>query len=199
MSTQTDHHAAAMAFLAERLGADAPAAIELIGERPGGELEGEGAVSIYRFRAAIGGEAETEYVVVAGETEPNYYPTWGLDADRVYSLHLGTRFMLVLEIGQLPLDQLPSDLPASIAEFVASAAPGEPYVDGGAAAAFVVDDELHAVWRARIGDDDVYVIGGGAPPGIYRLASVPPHAVYRIHLGNVIRAEPPLDEDADEA
>lgn len=194
MDESAEHRRGAEAFLAAQLGADAPRELRLLARFDGGELEGEGAVSIYGFTLARGGQIE-ECFAVAGETESGYYPAWGLSPEQMYSVHLGTRFMLVMEVAQVPPGNLPADAERQILDTVASAAPGETLSEFSPAAAFTVDGRTHAVCRLRVAGEAVYAIGLDAPPGIYRLAHLPPHAVYRLHLGNLIRAEPAVPED----
>jgi hypothetical protein len=64
-------------------------------------------------------------------------------------------------------------------------------------AAFAAEGAVHAVCRVTVADEEVYVVTADAPPGIYRQTHLPPHVVYRLHLGKLIRAE--REEPADAA
>ncbi len=187
-----DHEQMAREFLRKQLGPAAPAELTLLGRFNERVLEGEGPVSIFSFQAAIGGTAPETYHVVAGQTEPNYYPAWSLSPDELYSLHLGTRFMLVMSIARVPLEELPPDVEQRTREMLAKVAPGEAVTDFKLAAAFSMEGQKHAVARCRIADEDVYVLCADLPPGIYRYPYLPPNVVYRLHLGNVIRREESL-------
>ena len=179
----------ALDFLRTQLGAAAPAALEQVAEFVGQPLEREGAMTVFAFTADIGGAGESRYYVVAGETEPNYYPVWNLRPHEIYAVHLGTRFMLVLTIAQCPPDERPEDLDGKTRAFIESVAPGQAITDVSLAAAFRVDDQTHAVYRLCIDAEPVYVFGADCPPGIYRQADLPPRVAYRLHLGNLILAE----------
>jgi hypothetical protein len=189
MSQTAEHRAAAKALLVEYFGDDAPENLDLLAQFPGGELEGEGAVSIFLCRAPRGGDGPESLFVVAGDTVPNYYPAWDLTPEQMYSVHLGTRFMLVLQVGLISLDDLGDDLESQILEIIHAVEPDQPIRDYRPVAAFRVEDQTHAVARLTVADVDVYVIGADAPPGIYQQTHLPPHVVYRLHLGNLIRQE----------
>ncbi len=190
----TDHREAALDYLRRALGAAAPAALVEIGRLKQSPLEGEGAITAFAFSAAVGGGTVEQYVVVAGDTEPNYYPVWNLSPDEYLRLHLGTRFMLVLQIAQLPHDPEAAAL-ADMRGQLAGVVPGQPVEDLAAAATFGLDRQRHVVARARIGPEPVYLLGGDLPLGIYRQVELPPHVVYRLHLGTVLCMEPdPVDE-----
>jgi hypothetical protein len=194
MDSTGDHSRSARQYLTGQLGSAAPADLALAAEFDEHPLEGEGRVSIFTFTAAPGGNPPEQFFVVAGQTQPNYYPSWGLSADEVYSLHIGTRFMLVLEISQLTPAQLPATLEKDTVESLATLAPGAPIGDFRAVAAFALEDHKHAVARCRIAGQEVYVVTADLPLGIYQRVDLPPHVVYRIHLGNVIRLERPDSE-----
>ena len=186
---QAKHEKAAVEFLAAQLKDYAPATIAHQATFEGSPLEGEGAMSVFRFRATVGGGEPADYWVVAGQTEPNYYPHWGLDAEQVYETHLGTRFMLVLGVAVVPLCDTPDDHVQRVAAFIASAAPGAAIENIEPAAIFRVQDGVYGVFRARVGGDDVYILGLDCPPGIYRDTNLPPHVVFRRHIGRLIRRE----------
>jgi len=194
MMADSDHEQLARDYLIRELGPSAPMQFLPLGHFAESPLEGEGSVTIFSFEASIGGGETQTYHVVAGQTAPNYYPTYGLSIEDIYSLHVGTRFMLVLEVGMLPLEQLPSSIEADMREDLARVAPGEPVSDFELIAGFAVEDQKHAVARCRIGPETVYVFGGDLPLGIYRQIHLPPQVVYRVHLGNVLRLEKPAGD-----
>ncbi|MBI4581184.1 MAG: hypothetical protein HY718_15890 [Planctomycetes bacterium] len=189
MSDVSAHKQMALDFLAGELGRDAPrdlTAAATFDEHP---LEKEGCVTVFAFDASIGGNPVEPFYVVAGETSTNYYPQWGLDPEQIYDVHLGTRFMLVVEVQQLPLAELPPTLESDARDRLAGVVPGAPVAEFRPVAAFVAEGHKHAVCRARIADEEVHVLAGDLPLGIYRLINLPPHVVYRLHLGNIIRME----------
>jgi hypothetical protein len=195
MMTKPEHEQLAREYLDRELGADAPTQLTPLGPFDESPLEGEGAVTLFSFEASIGGAETKTYNVVAGRTVANYYPSYNLAHEDIYSLHVGTRFMLVLEVGLLPVEQLPPSVEADISRAIAGVAPGEPVTDFELVAAFAVEDQKHAVGRCRIGREAVYVLGGDLPLGIYRQIHLPPQVVYRLHLGNVIRMERPQGDE----
>ena len=90
----------ALGYLREQLKDAAPSELSnprLFERSP---LEGEGATVVFEFVADVGGRGAERHFVVVGLTEPNYYPAYGLDADEAFSLHLGTRFMLLIGVAQ---------------------------------------------------------------------------------------------------
>lgn len=184
-----EHEAAAFAYLRAELGSDSPTSMTHQATFPGAPLEGEGDMSVFGFSASIGGEPEQDYRVVAGQTSPNYYPSWKLDTEEAFELHLGTRFMLVMEVATVPSTALPPNWMERITEFIHSVAPGEPIADVVPAVVFKVGDELHLVSRAKIADEEVYVLGLDCPPGVYRKIDLPPHVIFRLHVGMLIRRE----------
>jgi hypothetical protein len=190
-----EHRAEALRFLRQQLAGDAPQAIEHLASFPGQPLEGEGEMSVFAFCASVGGSEACRYHVVSGATTPNYYPAWGLDVDQVYELHLGTRFMLVMQVRTIGIDDLPADWPAKTTAFIGTIAPREPVTEMSVAAAFRVGDELHLVSRLRIAEEEVYVLGLDCPPGVYREIELPPHVIFRKHIGRLIR----LEADAEAA
>jgi len=192
------HKQMALDYLAAVLQADAPQDLVPVAAFDEDPLEGEGKATVFAFNASLGGNPEEPFYVVAGQTVANYYPQWGLDADQIYSVHLGTRFMLVVEVQQLPLKELPPTLEQDAREGLSGLVPGEPVSDLVPVAAWAAEDQKHAVCTARIGGEQVYVMAADLPIGVYREIHLPPHVVYRWHLGNVIRMERPDDED-DEA
>lgn len=177
-------------YLKTALGDGAPAVLTPLACFEEAPLEGEGAVGLFRFQADLAGVGErASYVVVAGETEPNYYPDWGLSPEECYEMHLGTRFMLVAEVGQRPLEELPDGVGAWFTGFFAEAAPVARVIAVEPRAAFSVNGETHVVARVSLEGETVWCVGLEAPPGIYRTPDLPPHVVYRRHLGRLIRLE----------
>jgi len=190
-----DHERLARDYLIRELGPDAPKQLTPLGQFDESPLEGEGAVTVFSFEASIGGAELQPYHVVAGQTVPNYYPFYNLSNEDIYSLHIGTRFMLELEVGLIPVEQLPASLELDLRESIAGVAPGEDVTDFKSVAAFAVGDQRHAVVRCRIGPESVYVLGNDLPLGIYRQIHLLPQVIYRLHLGNVIRLEKPTPDE----
>ena len=183
------HRQQALDYLSIALSLHAPPDLTQEAVFEGQPLEREGDMSVFSFRAGVGGQEEQGYYVVAGQTDPNYYPEWGLTPEQIYDLHLGTRFMLVMKTSSFPLDKLPGDLPERIERFIGTVAPGARVRDVAPAAAFNIESDVHAICRATIAGESVYVIGLDAPPGIYRDVHLPPHVVFRRHIGQLIRRE----------
>ena len=101
---------AARRYLAAELGERAPTELALAAvfdERP---LEGEGRTAVLTFelpsgplsRSAGAAAGDPLHYVAVGETQPAYYPGYGLSPDDAYSLHVGTRFALVVGLRILP-------------------------------------------------------------------------------------------------
>lgn len=193
------HEQMALDYLNAVLREDAPASLTPVAAFDESPLEGEGKVTVFAFNARIGGNEDEPYYVVAGQTVANYYPQWGLDADQIYSLHLGTRFMLVVEVQQLPTTELPADLERQVHEAVGGIVPGAAVTEFQLVAAFQAEAQKHAVCRARIDGEDVYIMAADLPIGLYRETHLPPHVVYRWHLGSVIRMERPCEGEEEES
>lgn len=156
-------------------------------------LEGEGAAAVFSFSSGRGNSGPQPYYVIVGETEPNYYPEQGLDVEDAYCLHLGTRFMLVMGIAQVPPGQ-PDDSGYDAARdarmVVDRVAPDRVLSDVAIAATFDVGGEMHTVLRCSIDNQPVYVFGRDAPNGFSTRVDLAPQVVFRIHLGRVLLAEP---------
>lgn len=192
--SMSDHRESALDYLRQVLGDATPSSLVEIGRLKQSPLEGEGALTAFAFSAAVGGDETRQYVVVAGETEPNYYPAWNLSPDEYLRLHLGTRFMLVMQIAQVPHEDTFAALQDMRGQ-LGGAVPGQPIEPLSAAAAFALDDQRHLVARCRIGAEPVYLLGGDLPLGIYRQVDLPPHVIYRLHLGTILCMESdPVDE-----
>ena len=86
----------AQAWLSEQLGDAARQSLEHPTIFQHSPLEGEGAVAVFPFQLQRGSPGDGRHFVVVGRTEPNYYPAYDLTDDEMYSVHLGTRFMLVI-------------------------------------------------------------------------------------------------------
>jgi len=179
----------ALDYLSTELGDDAPETLVEVGQFDENVLENEGPVTIFTFSVSLGGNPEGLFFVVAGQTGPNYYPACDFCADQMYSLHLGTRFMLVMEIQRLDLEKLAPSLESEISEALGRIAPREVISEFRPVAAFTLEGQKHAVCRLRIANEEVYVLGGDLPLGVYREIGLPPHVVYRLHLGQIIRME----------
>jgi len=188
------HEQMAREYLNREFGAETPSTLQAVATFEQHPLEGEGPVTLFSFTASRDGNRPEDFHVIAGETKPNYYTDWGLSPDDLYSVHIGTRFMLVLEVGQLPLEELPSGLEEEIALLLGSVAPDEPIADFRPVAAFDMEGQRHAVCRLRLADEELYVLGGDLPLGIYRRVDLPPHVIYRLHLGKLIRLEEAAEE-----
>jgi hypothetical protein len=195
MATREALETQARAYLDEQLGDRAPRELQLVGvfeERP---LAGEGQTAIFAFQTEPANEvvaqqpAALHYYVVVGETEPNYYPTYGFDAEDAYSLHIGTRFMLGMN---MTLVDAPEDLPDArqavtmmVRDYLPDAAVGEPEL----ATVMRCAEDLFAVYRVSVNDQQVYFMGADLPPGFYELTEHPPQVALRLHLGKLIRQE----------
>lgn len=179
----------ALAYLRTQWGDRAPADLEWVANFQETPLEGEGPVSLFRFAMAMTGKEPDIFFVVAGRTQPNYYPDWGLTADDLYALHIGTRFMLVMEVSQIPDDRLPADAASWFQSFMAQVAPHTSVDRVRVAAGFLVDQARYLVAHLMVADEPILCVGYEAPPGIYRDVHLPPHVVLRRHLGQVIRHE----------
>lgn len=184
----------ALVYLAEAMRESAPNTLGNATIFPSSPLDGEGAVAVFEFGAQRSSLDAKRFFVAVGQTEANYYPAYDLTSDEAFSLHLGTRFMLVMGIGQASSAQLANvDAALAAKAVVDRVSPDLPVDDARVAAAFDVDGELHVIVSCRIGGRETYVMSGDAPPGIYERPSLPPQVVYRMHLGQVLRNEPDPD------
>lgn len=184
----------ALSYLAGQLRDRAPKTLGQAIHFPWSPLEGEGTTVIFPFRAKHGDEAEADYYVVVGRTEPNYYPAYGLSPEDAFHLHLGTRFMLVLGVAQrFPRAEDDFDMHRDARMIVDRVAPGEPIEALSLEASFDVEGQLHAVLRCRIRDAAVYIMAAHAPMGFSTHSHLPPQVAYRIHIGRALlhEAKPP--------
>lgn len=189
-SDESELRSLALSYLSAQLGAHAPAELGAARLFDASVLEGEGRVAVFEFDASPGGGERGAYFVVVGETEPNYFPRWTLTAEEQFRVHLGTRFMLVVGIGQARDEEWAGYEPLGDVERMAGqVAPGARVTEARAAAMFRAGEELHAVCRCRIGGEEVYALTRDAPPGFYRRCELPPHVVYRLHLGTLLERE----------
>ncbi len=190
----------ALAYLAEQLRSAAPPALVNPVLFPRSPLEGEGPTVLFGFTADRSGRGEEPYHVFVGKTEPNYYPTFDLNAEEAFDLHLGTRFMLVMGVALLdessagqspaPRSQDAYNAAADARGIVDRVSPDAAIEDLTIAAMFDVDGEIHAVLRCRVAEEPVYIMGRDAPPGFSKRVDLPPQVVFRLHLGHVLRQEP---------
>ena len=187
--------AAAERYLAQQLGERRPGEMRLEAGFEGGAPETGGAAAVFSFElppppsAAPCSPADLRHYVVAGETEPNYYPAYGLDADDAYSVHVGTRFMLEVEVQRIADEQEPPQARESLLGLLAQYAPGIEPEAIELAALFTCDDEPWAIYRVEIAGRSLYAMGAACPPGFYELTAYPPQAALRLHLGKLIRHE----------
>lgn len=196
----------ARTYLQEQLGPRAPQWLRLAGmfdERP---LDGEGVVGVFAFdlaptpgAAEHAGDYDPRHYVVAGETELNYYPQAGLAADEIYSVHLGTRFMLTLGAAGMPPAEEPPGAREALKAVLRGMAPDAELADVTLAALFRCGEQVFAVYRLRVNDEEVFAFGADCPPGFYRHTDLSPPVVLRLHLGQVIRQEKPERDDAQPA
>jgi hypothetical protein len=190
---------AATDYLRTHLRDRTPASLQLIGVFDEKPLDGEGRVAVFEFdlppanaTAACG--ADSRHVVAVGETEPNFYPGYGLAADDAYSLHVGTRFILGMGVEKLPVESEPPHFRQHMQMFVRGCNPTAGVSDETCVLLLRCEDQQFAVYRVSINGRAVYYVGGDLPPGFYELTDHPPQLALRLHLGKLIRteaAEPP--------
>jgi hypothetical protein len=190
----------ALSYLREQLREMAPITLShptIFARSP---LEGEGATMVFGFTCDRGTHGTEAHYVVVGRTEANYYASYGLDADEAFSLHLGTRFMLVMGVAQAAEQAGDNYDAVSDARVIADrVAPEMAVEDVRVAATFDVAGQLHSVLQCRLGGDEVYILGRDAPPGFSRRTDLPPHVVYRLHIGSVLRSEADADAARERA
>ncbi|MFN0137782.1 MAG: hypothetical protein ACKVS9_16890 [Phycisphaerae bacterium] len=185
----------AVEYLAAQLGPRAPKYLSLERQFDDSPLDGEGTTLIFSFdiepanAIAPCGPADKRHFVAVGETQTNYFPSYGLSPEDAYHFHLGTRFMLEMEIQKVGDDLEPPDARGQLRHFVDNYARGVAIEDERLAALFKCDEGYFAVYRLKLGDDQVYCMGGDCPPGFYKLTQYPPQTALRLHLGKLIRNE----------
>ncbi len=194
--TPSNRSAEALAYLQQELGPRAPQQVERAGAFDEAILAGEGAVTIFAFELAPEGGAklcgagyDPRHYVVVGDTTPNYFPAFGLDADDAYSLHLGTRFMLEMQISRAEAADEPPALREEMRSFAQGCNPLARLAALELAGLFRCEDQLYSVYRLNLDGVDVYGVGGDLPPGFYQLAQHPPQVALRLHLGKLLRTE----------
>lgn len=189
----------AIEYLRGELGERAPEYLALAGEFDEAPLEGEGRTWLFEFdlgggptaAAACGAGAAVDprHYVAIGETTANYFPAYGLSADDAYSFHVGTRFMLGMELQRVDASFEPPGARAALHALLRQFAPGAAVEGEELAALFRCDGDYYAVYRVTVGSQAVYVFGADCPPGFCRLTQHPPQAALRLHLGALIRRE----------
>lgn len=195
----------AFAYLREQLGEHTPNCLHLQGAFDESPLEGEGRTLLFSFDFVAPGAtavpegsagAALRHYVAVGETAPNYFPAYGLNADDAYSFHVGTRFMLEMALNRVETDLEPPGARDAMRRFVAEYARGAPVEQEELAALFRCEDGYFAVYRLTLGGEPVYCLGADCPPGFCRMAEHPPQAALRLHLGRLIRLEAKKQADA---
>ena len=188
---------AAWEYLRAELGGRAPQELRLEGAYAVSGLDGEGATALFSFDLLPGGDADgmgchaadPRHYIAVGDTQPNYFPAYGLDANQAFSFHLGTRFMLELEMRLVEADREPAGARELLRGVVAQYGGDQPIEREELAVLFECDEGLFAVYRLTIGGQDVYCMGADCPPGFYAMTEHPPQVALRLHLGGLIRAE----------
>lgn len=179
-------------YLVEVLGERAPSRVKpalKVDEHP---LEGEGPVAIFSFElppAPAAGDADPQHYVVVGETEPNYYPSYSLPPDELYSLHIGTRFMLALGMNVAPNADEPPAAREALRNFIHACNPEVPIDNEQLAALFTAGERYFAVYRVTLRGQEVYCFGADCPAGFSERVDLPPQIPLRLQLGRAIRAE----------
>jgi len=151
-------------------------------------LDGEGPTALFEFTIPSASAEQQRHFVAVGQTEPNYYPALDLSFDDAFALHLGTRFMLVMQVG-VATSAGELDVARAVQSLIDSVRPNEPVSDVELAASFDVDGQFHGVARCRIRNQSVYVFIGQAPAGFSTSIHHPAQVAYRIHLGRALIAE----------
>lgn len=182
--------AAALAYLHAQLGSRAPQVVQACATFDEAPLEGEGAVTVLAFDLKPEGPgANPRHYVVIGQTQPNYYPAYGLTPDEIYSLHIGTQFFLGVGVHVVEFAHEPPDARDGVAHFVETCNPGVPRGPIVLAGLFRGDGSFFAVYRLTVGDQEVYCFGADLPPAFSPLIDQPPQVALRLYLGRLLRAE----------
>jgi len=188
----------ALNYLQEQLGDRAPRQVRFEGEFDERPLDGEGATALFSFEllaergvgsGARSGPAEVKHYVAIGETEPNFFPAYGLSADDAYSFHVGTRFVLEMGLQVVDTTYEPPTARSLLHAAVRNYAAGAKLEKEELAALFRCEEGLFAVYRLTLDGQDVYCMGADCPPGFYRMTEHPPQVALRLHLGKLVRAE----------
>jgi hypothetical protein len=181
-------------YLARALGPRAPRDLHLAATFAESPLESEGRVALFTFDLPhLAGELEVGtnrgHFVVVGETEPNYYPCYALEADAAYSLHIGTRVMVATGTRVADCEQEPEGARQRMRDFVSACNPDVAVEEERLAGLYRCGEHFLAVYRVRLLGQDVYCMGGDCPPGFYQMTRHPPQVALRLHLGQLLRAE----------
>lgn len=188
---------AALDYLSGQLGERAPHTLRFEAVFDESPLEGEGWTELFSFNlppatqatAGSPGAGDLRHFVAVGKTVANYFPSYGLNAEDAYSFHLGTRFMLTMEVQRVDPELEPPGARGAARAFVAAHAPQARVSEPQLAGLFRCEDEYYAVYRLEIDGQPVYFMGADCPPGLIRLTPYPPQVALRLHLGKLIRAE----------
>lgn len=193
----SEFEAAARAFLAAQFGPRAPGELTIaliVEENP---LEGEGRTAIFRFDLEPGpgaakspgcATADRGHYVAVGATTPNYFPAYDLPPDDAYSFHIGTRFMLEMEIQRVDSGLEPPGARDGLRRFLTARGLALDTAEE-LAALFRCEDDYFAVYRVSIGGVGYYFMGADCPAGFHAMTRHPPQAALRLHLGKLIRRE----------
>ncbi len=188
----------ALEYLRGRLAARAPQTLRFEREFDERPLDGEGATALFSFELppemdvgseARPGAAELKHYVAVGETEPNFFPAYGLRPDDAYSFHLGTRFVLEMGLQVVDASYEPPTARSLLHAAVQNYAAGAKLEQEELAALFRCEEGLFAVYRLTLDGREVYCMGADCPPGFYHMTEHPPQVALRLHLGKLIRAE----------
>lgn len=187
----------ARAYLNASLRDRAPDALAFAGWFDEAPLAGTGPTALFTFElpaeCSPGQAADRldreHYVACGGEADCGYFPAYGLTPDQAYSLHIGQRFMLGMQVRREAPEAEPPDAREKLRAFVRQCAPQAELREETLAALFRCDDQLFAVYRLRIGPEIAYCLGADCPPGFYRLTQHPPQVALTLHLGQLIREE----------
>lgn len=186
---------AAREYLARELRERAPAELVHAGSFDEPTLEGEGATTIFRFRlpsansaAACAADNDEHYVAI-GQTEPNYFPAYGLSPDEAFSLHVGTRFMLGMRISRADPSHEPARARAELRAIAQNFNPRARIAEPRLLALFCCEDQHYGVYELDIDHETVLCVGADCPAGFYPDRRLPPQVVLRFHLGSLIRRE----------
>lgn len=201
MNRRDQYEAETLEFLRAQLGDRAPQRVifeHAFSEAP---LEGEGPAAVVSFELApeaagpCPGEANDFYAVV-GETQPNYYPSYGLTPDDVYSLHIGTRFMLEMGLQRTDNAVAPPEALSAVRGFLIRHVPEDRIKEIEVELVMRGEDAVWVVYRVTIGEQRFFCPAGDCPTGCYEMTEHPPQVALRLHLGKIIRAEP-AEEDGE--